>query len=329
MKVSKNRIIQLLKIIVSLFLLAYVIKLIDWNNAISAVKHANVNFLLLALVLIMIERMVSVFKWCLLLRVKSAGVTFWRLFIINYIGSFWGLVLPSSVSVDIVRGYYLSRALADAPLAVSSVIADRVMGLLSLVFLGCCGAWTAGDRFGLAYQRIGVGALALLSMLGVFLIQYEPFIKWVDRHVIQRLTVWNLNQHLKKWLKSCLQYREFPGTMILVFLLSVLVQVIRVLMFYVVALSFDVQVPAIYYFIFIPLIMLLIMLPISIGGFGIREGSFVGFFSLIGMGSADAFVVSFTVSLLTTLTTACGGLIYLFDKSTVNPSARGSPGSNT
>jgi len=70
---------------------------------------------------------------------------------------------------------------------------------------------------------------------------------------------------------------------------------------------------------FIPLIMVLIMLPVSFNGIGIREGSFVAFFAMVGVSSADAFVVSFTVSLLMTLTTAFGGLIYLFDKGATPP----------
>lgn len=62
--------------------------------------------------------------------------------------------------------------------------------------------------------------------------------------------------------------------------------------------------------------MVLIMLPVSINGIGVREVSFVGFFSLAGMPESGAFVVSFAVSVLTTLTTAVGGIIYMFDKGT-------------
>jgi len=107
---------------------------------------------------------------------------------------------------------------------------------------------------------------------------------------------------------------------VLSFLLSLLMQGIRILVFYTVAVGFNVYVPALYYFMFIPLIMALIMLPISFNGIGIREGSFVVFFALVGVSSADAFVVSFTVSLLTTLTTAMGGFVYLLDKG-ISPKA--------
>jgi hypothetical protein len=74
-----------------------------------------------------------------------------------------------------------------------------------------------------------------------------------------------------------------------------------------------------YYFIFVPLIMLLIMLPVSFNGFGVREGSFVVFFARVGVPSSQAFIISFVVSVLTTLMTAVGGVVYMFDKSAAAP----------
>jgi uncharacterized protein (TIRG00374 family) len=268
-----------------------------------------------------VERLVSVFKWLLLLRVRETKVSFWRLFIINYVGGFWGLILPSSVSADIVRGYYLSRTAAGLANTVTSMLVDRIMAGLALVSLAGVGAWLAGDRFGFVHHRafilMGVAGCAL----AVFLL-FRPFsLRWIDRQVVQRITRWDLNRRIREWVTSCLEYRRHPGRLVLCYLGSILVQIIRVLIFYAVALAFNVPAPLLYYLMFIPLIMVLIMLPISFGGIGIREGSFVAFFAMVGVGSADAFVVSFTVSLLTTLTTAIGGLIYMFDKGPAAPAA--------
>ena len=72
--------------------------------------------------------------------------------------------------------------------------------------------------------------------------------------------------------------------------------------------------PALAYFIIVPLIMLLIMLPISVNGIGVREGSFVAFFRLMGVPPAESFAISFGVSVLTTLITALGGIFYMADR---------------
>ena len=65
--------------------------------------------------------------------------------------------------------------------------------------------------------------------------------------------------------------------------------------------------------------MLVIMIPISIGGLGLREGTFVAFFTLVGMSMNDAVIISFINSFLDTLNTLVfGGGGYLFHKSPSN-----------
>lgn len=311
---SFARIKPVLKIVVSLLLLVYTMHFVDWRHGLALVPRADLSLMILAVVLLTLERVVSVFKWLLLLRVKGATVSFWRLFIIHYVGGFWGLILPSSVSADIVRGYYLSKTTASLSLTVTSMLMDRIMGGLALVSLAGISVWLVGDQFGLVHHRAMMGIGIAVGVLAVGLLFHPAVLRWIDQKIIQRLTWWNLNRHLRAWVQSCLEYRRAPGLLVLSFLLSVLMQGIRVLIFYVVAVGFNVDVPVLYYFMFIPLIMVLIMLPISFNGIGIREGSFVGFFALVGVSPADAFVVSFTVSLLMTLTTAVGGLIYMVDK---------------
>ena len=76
--------------------------------------------------------------------------------------------------------------------------------------------------------------------------------------------------------------------------------------------AFGVSVPIIYFFLFIPVIMLVLIFPISIGGLGVREGTFIAFFSLVGMSVNDAVIITFTSTFIDTLNTLFGGVAYLF-----------------
>ncbi len=314
MKHLSRRWREALKVIVSLLLLAWLVTAIDWRHCLQIAAGADLIMMVLAVLLLTLERVLSVVKWRLFLTVKGSAISFWRLFIINYVGGFWGLVLPSSVSADIVRGFYLSRVTADLKLTVTSMAADRFISGVSLVFLACLGGWYAGARPGLQYLRLVILVVAVLAFSAVFLLFHSGFLRWLDRRIIRNLGDWRILQIARKWIASCLEYRQYPLLLVKGFLLSLAVQVVRVLVFYVVALGFDLHAPLIYYVIFIPLIMVLIMLPVSFNGIGVREVSFVSFFALAGMPQSGAFVVSFAVSVLTTLTTAVGGLIYMFDR---------------
>jgi len=303
-----------LKVAISLFLLAYLFKAIDWRSCMPIAARADLMMMILAVALLTLERVLSVVKWRLFLTVKGSTISFWRLFIINYVGGFWGLILPSSVSADIVRGFYLSKATSDLKLTVTSMAADRFISGVSLVFIACLGGWYAGYQPGLQYLRVLILVIAILTFSAVFLLFQRGFLRWLDRRIIQKFGDWKIIQIARKWIASCLEYQQYPGLLAKAFLLSLSVQVVRVLVFYVVALGFDLHAPLMYYVVFIPLIMVLIMLPVSFNGIGVREVSFVSFFAMAGMPESGAFVVSFAVSVLTTLTTAVGGLIYMFDK---------------
>ncbi len=305
-----------LKIAVSLGLLAWLLCLVDWRQVLALAPRANPGLMLLAVALLTLERVVSVAKWLLLLRARETSVSFGRLFIINYVGGFWGLVLPSSVSADIVRGYYLARTAAGLGNTVSSMLADRILSGLALVCLAGAGAWLAGDRFGLVHHRAAMLGLLALAAAAAALLFRPEFLRRLDAGC-RRLAPRRLERQLgrlRDWAASCLEYRRQPARLALAFALSLLMQGLRVLVFYATAAGFGVQAPLAYYFLFIPLITVLIMLPFSFGGIGIREGSFVAFFAVVGVPAADAFTVSFAVSILTTLTSAVGGLIYLCDR---------------
>lgn len=312
---QKSRIIkQVLKIAVSFCLLAYLATAVDWRQCLQLARRADFLMMALAVALLTLERILSVVKWRLFLSVKGSTITFWRLFIINYVGGFWGLVLPSSVSADIVRGFYLSKATANLNLTVISMAADRFISGVSLVCLACLGGWFAGSRPGLEHLRAIAALMAAVTALGVGLLFYKPFLRWLDRRLVKKFSDWFLIKKIREWLVACLEYQQYPGLLLQAFFYSLAVQVVRVLIFYVVALGFGLHAPLLYYVVFIPLIMVLIMLPISLNGIGVREVSFVSFFSLAGLPESAAFVISFAVSILTTLTTAVGGIIYMFDK---------------
>lgn len=306
---------QAIKVAVSLFLLSWLLATIDWRGCMPIIARADWVMMLLAVVLLTMERVLSVAKWLLFLKIKGSSVSFWRLFIINYIGGFWGLVLPSSVSADIVRGYYLSRVTADLKLTVTSMAADRFISGVSLVCVAFVGGWYAGCKPGLEHLRLVTVILGAVTAAVLAILFNSAFLRWFDRKILARLNMWRFVQIARQWMASCLEYRQYPTLLIKSFGLSIAVQAMRVFIFYVVSLGFGLHAPLVYFVVFVPLIMVLIMLPVSLNGIGVREVSFVGFFAMAGLPEIGAFVVSFTVSILTTLTTALGGIIYMFDRS--------------
>lgn len=312
---KKNKLIFLIKIVVSVSLLTFILIKVEWNKVFENLSHANLILLFAAILLNIFERFELTYKWNLLIKVRGIVVEFRRLFWINSIGSFLGLFLPSSVGTDVVRGYYLVKNNSEKSVSISSVFVDRVLGMFSLIIVGTVAVFFAGDLIAAYNLKFYLLALLIAVTILFYLFQRNESVKLLDR-IFQKVKHKKFIEQGIKLHSSILEYKKYPKTLIISFIITLLVQVTRVLTYYFVALCFGIQISIVYFFLFIPIIMIVIMLPISIGGLGLREGTFIAFFTLVGMTMDDAATIIFINSLLDTFNTlVLGGGGYLFYKS--------------
>jgi len=315
--INKKTLIFLLKACISISLLTFLMASIDWQTVSKSLRNANILLLVLAVLLNIFERFQLTYKWNLLIKVRGIIVEFGRLFWINSIGSFLGLFLPSSLGTDVVRGYYLVKNNSERSVSISSVFVDRVLGLISLLLLGLVSIFFAGSlvaRFNLNYYLIG---LTSFTLIGIYFFQRNETFRLLEK-LSKKIKHKKIIEYVMKLHTSILEYKRYPKTLLVTFLITILVQVTRVLTYYMVALAFDIKISIVYFFLFVPLIMIVMMLPITIGGLGLREGTFVAFFTIVGMSMNDAVVITFINSFLDTLNTIIlGGGGYLFYKSAI------------
>jgi uncharacterized protein (TIRG00374 family) len=217
-------------------------------------------------------------KWQILLTVKGVVVSVWNLLVITLIGKFWGTFLPSSIGVDIVRGYYLYRERANGTVVASSLIFDKVMGLWSLLLLATIGLLVYGIVIGgVNIGHVFVG-LMVLAAGSVYLLQTDRVRGWIENG-LPRVFGRRVADIVIRVYHAFLAYRGFPSVIAWSFVLSIILQLIRVLGVYAMARALDVEIPLAYYLVLVPVSMILIMLPLSVGGLGLREGVFVGLFA--------------------------------------------------
>lgn len=314
MMINKKSIVFLLKACISISLLTFLLINIDWQAVIQSLKNANIFLLLIAVLLNIVERFQLTYKWNLLIKVRGIIVAFGRLFWINSIGSFLGLFLPSSLGTDVVRGYYLMKNNSEKSVSISSVFVDRVLGMFSLLLLGVVSVFFAGDLISKYNIQTYVIVVFLSAVISFYLFQKEQAAILLEK-LLRKIKQKKIIENGLKMHASILEYKKYPKTLLISFVITLLVQVTRVLTYYFVALSFNIHISVIYYFLFVPIIMIVIMIPISIGGLGVKEGTFVAFFTLAGMSVNDAVIISFINSLLDMLNTLIlGGGGYLFYK---------------
>ena len=296
---------------ITLAILAYLVSRIDMPAAGRALLSVDVRYLLLTLVLIGVDRTGMILRWILLLKSSGHSVSAKSAAWIHMVSSFLGSVLPAGVGGDVARAYTLSQRTARASEAVASVAVDRLVGVMSIGVMGALGLMIWMLQHGDAPRTILVLAALALAAIGGSSV-------WSDR-VLRRLlpASWHasgLGKRLLQFSDALAGYRRRPATLGLVFVISLGVQVLRILEAYLLGRGLGIQVAFIDYLVFMPVGLLAFMLPISVAGFGLPQGVIVWLLRPRGVPDPLSFALS-TLFVLTGLVgNFPGALLYAHSK---------------
>lgn len=284
-------------------ILGYLATRIDMAEAARATAAISRPHLFTVLGLVALDRAVMILRWILLLRasgipITTAGAA--RLFLVS---SFVGSFLPAGVGGDAVRAYGLARENTTGSEAVASVAVDRVLGILSLVLMGVIGllAWAPDGR---GDWRIATAiALVALACLTVFWAD-----DWLRRLIPAHRHERFFTRRLLRLTDAVGRYRDRRGVLVHVLAWSIVVQVLRITQAYILGVGLGLAVPFTYFLLFMPLGLLMLLLPISISGFGLPQGAIVWLLRPMGVPDSQ----SFALSTLIVLTGLAGNLPGLF-----------------
>lgn len=216
----------------------------------------------------------------------------WRRLVTFYFaGMFFNLFLPSLVGGDLVRGYIVYREAEKKEAAVVSVVVERLCGMGALLTIGFVAMLISYSVIALAPV-----AWALSVLMGVFL----SVIFFASRASLLRLPLKVLSWfRLPRWAEATARvyeaFRLYGGHRRALFkagLLSFLLQSINILVYYLLARSLSLSVPIIYFFLFVPIITAVSMIPLTFSSLGVREGASLLLFTQVGVSGPAAITLS-------------------------------------
>lgn len=317
---------RLIQLFISIVLIAILIYWIDFENFINSVKHANYFYIFIAFIIVTFSRLLMAYKWNILLKVKGINLSLFEVTKIYYISNFLGLYLPPTIGGDIVRAYYITKKKYQISDIISSIVVERIIGLLVLLLFAVIGGVFFYLFFGdFRFDIKNILILFIVIFFIIFTFFYVSLDKNISNKILNRCDKFisdtiagRLIHKLKKMYVSYLLYKNAKIALFIFFLLTSLEVFSYILRSYVVAQALNVEIPFIYLFSFVPIIMALIRLPISLNGFGINEGGFVFFLSLIGISKTTGFSVGLIDHLIVLIAILPGGIFYLFDQGFYN-----------
>jgi uncharacterized protein (TIRG00374 family) len=268
-----------------------------WRSDPSAVAAAAAGvdwrWIGFAVLLVLVDRALMAYRWVALLCTievdrRPPMLALMRVF---FVSTFVGTFLPASIGGDIMRSYGLARLQVDAGDAVASVLMDRLLGVASIFLMAVMGLVLARE---LADNGAIVGGLlaAAAACVATLLIIFSPGVAAAASAAAARLPFQAAGRAGTRVVDSIRKYAAYSPQLLGVLACSLAVQVLRIVQAFSLGRSLGIDAPIAVYFAFIPLILLIMLLPVTVNGLGTSQAAFVWFFARAGVASASAFALS-------------------------------------
>ena len=313
---GKGGFVFLGKFLVSGLLLTILFWRVDRPTFIRAIQMLPLKVFLGCAGLYILGYLISTVRWQRLLLAEGIRLPFWRLTLVYFEAAFFNLFLPTLIGGDIVRGYTIYRITQGHDASIASILADRLSGFAALVGIALI-------ALGLAYGRIRdpqVAAMILtvaVAFIGMIAVLLHDRMKERASRLLRIFGLTRFQAKLHGMVEALQRYRGHRRALGQALLFSVLLQALIIVTYYLIGAGLNLGVPLAYFFLYVPLITFVAMLPVSVAGLGVREGGAVYFFAKVGVNAATALTMSLAWFALTLVVSGLGGLAFLFDTSCV------------
>ena len=301
MKPPAKALVTLAKFVISIGILGLLLRTQDLSSLKADLLAVKLNMLALAVLLLFAQTFALCHRWILILRAMHVPLDWlsgWRILIVS---TFFNQVLPAGG--DAVRIWMLRRHGVQWSQTISSIVADRFLALLALVVLILAGMPFLLPRVSDSSLLFAIMAVLVFACLGVIVL---VTLSWWPPRVIAALPARIVQSVML--VRAPLLAANGRGALIAS---AIIIHLITVAACYVLATGLDARLSALDAFVLVPLVILSSAIPISIGGWGVREGAMVAALSLAGIASDKALAISVLLGLGGLIVGLFGGLVWL------------------
>lgn len=312
MKQAKPVIIFFAKLLVSGGLLGYFFSRVHPERFLHTLASANYAWIALALAVYLFAQLISALRWTALVRPLGIETPFKDLVKYYLIGMFFNLFAPGTVGGDVSRVFYLVRdeeahakgRAVTTTHAAMSVLIDRAIGMVVLVWLGAAGLMLFPQYAVPPAARSITLLLAAGFIAAVLLIPLFRRVLPEDGHPLVVKIRLALRSYRTQW-----RALAEAGA------LSVAVHLIQSWMHLIMARALGLEVPFSFCIIVYPLVGTFSAIPVSLNGLGLREGGYIYLLAVIGIGTEQSIAFGLLLFLIVVLDSLIGGLLFLLQKS--------------
>jgi hypothetical protein len=309
---------RVVQVSVTIALLALLVWSVETRDVVTFLKRIDLGYGGAALALLFLQNDLVTRRWTVVLRAFVTPPGHFRMLQLVYLAQFAQLFLPSSVGGAFVRAGMLFRAGVALGVATNSVILDRLVAsgglfLLAAIFLPALSVPWSVDR---VVREVGVAiaAIAMTVLIATILaLRLRPLSYWLAK--LNRTPA----RHLLEPLRHAARNLMSPHRIAAALALSMAAQLVTISAVFTLSMGMGLSIRLLDCVLLMPPVMLIASLPISVAGWGVREGAMVVAFGLLDVPQEAALALSVQFALCGYLAATPGAIAWLVE---VNSRAR-------
>jgi uncharacterized membrane protein YbhN (UPF0104 family) len=299
---------SLIKFLISLFLIWLIFRSVNLGSVFKSLWAVRIHLLVASLAIFALQIIILAYRWAMVTSVLGHRLGIAPAVRITFIAQFFNQALPSTVGGDAVRIWLGYRAGVSLRQSLHSVIADRAIATAMLLAVVLAGFPMQSAILGSSMTR-WIADVVAVGCLGGFVLCLAvagPLHRHLGRFRLVR-EIAEMTLAIRRILcdrKHSLQ----------ILLLSALNHILSIVGMMLLALALGL--PAVWtdFVVLVPFVLLLSLIPLSIGGWGLREGIMIAAFSYVGMSTESALSLSLLFGMAITVVSLPGGVFWLLQR---------------
>jgi len=312
---GRLRLRGLLQALIGIIALALVVMKSDLRGLVEVIRSARIAYLPVAAIASFAVTWLMAYRWGVILSVRPLRLSAYRLFRYYLIGIFFTNFAPGGgVGGDVARLIYADREVRDKAFVLSTIFYERLVALFTILLIGLVS--TAASRARLEADRAIIMGQVILG--SAFILTAALMSDYVSSRLARlcrfagaRFNLARAGEAAARTIEAISGFRKHRRMLAVTLALSILIRVVWGLGCYVVALALSLPLSPWLVFAFISIVDLVRMLPISVGGLGVREWLLIALFAQAGIEREQALAFSLLAFAPIYLNAIAGGIIYV------------------
>lgn len=300
---------KVIKIVVSIALIGFLCYKLDWVKFTDIVLRMALGYFVIVVIIRFFQQIISAYKWNHFLEFLDLKFPFLYLARIYMIGFFLNNFLPSTIGGDGYRLIKTMRANSDKTAPVMAILFERVLGILLLILLGFIFSFyveSSTEIGGYSSRSIYLTffVLIILMIFAAFALMtfFPKFIK--NKNIVAKIT--SFKERIRNGKRN---YRN----LIFAILVSIVFHLMAFLSYKYLFYSFDVNMPYSHCALIVALTSIIAMIPVSINGIGLFEGTFVLILMQFGIDYTTSGTIAFVSRALNLIMSLFFGIFLFFE----------------